>query len=85
MYIYVHRSLSIEEDASTYNSLGALYFNTGRHQKAKRSFSRALALDPRHLEAQCSYVRIYVPPPTNQSVPVLCKFNSGGYSGVFNC
>jgi Flp pilus assembly protein TadD len=48
-------SLSLKEDVATYNSLGALYFNTGRHQEAKLRFSGALLLNPTHLEARCSY------------------------------
>ena len=54
--IILLRSLLLKDEASTYYSLGALYYNTGRVQEASEMFDKAVKLDPSRADYICSYV-----------------------------
>ncbi|XP_070580760.1 protein O-mannosyl-transferase TMTC1-like isoform X2 [Ptychodera flava] len=55
MYI---RSLAVKREAETLKSLGALYFNTDRHNKAVETFQEALVLEPDSPEINTNYAQV---------------------------
>ncbi len=55
-YFCCYRSLSIRSDSNVYQSLGALYFNTGRIKQSIDTFHHAVQADPNNVEAVCKYV-----------------------------
>lgn len=48
--------MSIHPDSSVYQSLGALYYNTGKIQQSIEIFRKAVEIDPNNVEAVCKYV-----------------------------
>ena len=56
--VSLYRSLAVKPDASVYNSLGGLFFNTGRMKEASLAFQLGLELEPNNTEMLCSYVSL---------------------------
>ena len=53
-----HRVLHLTNDTGVYQSLGALYYNTGRYQQALATLGGALKRDPYNEEISCIYVSV---------------------------
>ncbi len=58
LFVLLCRSLSIRGDSTVFQSLGALYYNTGRVQQSLSTFRNALQADHNNLEALCLYVSL---------------------------
>lgn len=56
--LLIVRSLSVEPKAKVYQSLGGLYFNTGRLRESYQMFIVAFQMEPQDLDIVCSYVSV---------------------------
>ena len=54
-----YRSLAAKEDPAVLYLLSALYFNTGRADRAAAVAERLLAVDPLHHDGLCTYVCVH--------------------------